>query len=187
MKKLQPLCGADSAVHFAIVRDYDNVWDAEIDSVHRRIHHQSENAIFEASQLYHTPCDMPYLHTGTQLEDLARYAALFMPHASIMTQERADLLEAYVAQGGTLVVGCRTGYKDECGRCVMMPMPGLLQRLTGTDVTDFTLASPAEDIPCAEWNGECFEMPVYNDVMLPLEGTQVLASLQAPTTPARLR
>ena len=32
-----------------------------------------------------------------------------------------------------------------------------------------------EDTPCAEWNGECFEMPVYNDVITPLEGTQVLA------------
>ena len=175
LKKLQPLCGANSVASFAIVRDYDNVWDAEIDSVHRMIHNQSENAIFEASQLYHTPCDMLYLHANTTLEDLTRYPALFMPHASIMTQERADLLEAYVKQGGKLIVGCRTGYKDEYGRCIMMPMPGLLQKLTGTDITDFTFTSPAEDTPCAEWDGEIFAMPVYNDVMLPLEGTQVLA------------
>lgn len=175
MKKLQPLCGADSAVNFAIVRDYDNVWDAEIDTLHRAIHNQSENAIFEASQLYHTPCDMLYLRATTTLENLARYPALFMPHASIMTEERAELLEAYVQQGGTLVVGCRTGYKDESGRCVMMPMPGLLQKLTGTDVADFTFTSPAEPTPRAEWNNESFEMPVYNDIITPLEGTQVLA------------
>ncbi len=175
MKKLQPLCGADTDVNFALVRDYDNVWDAEIDTLHRAIINQSENAIFEASQLYHTPCDMLYLRSSTTLEDLARYDALFMPHASIMTQQRANLLEAYIQQGGTLVVGCRTSYKNENGRCVMLPMPGLLQKLTGTDVADFTFTSPAEEIPCAEWNGETMEMPVYNDIITPLEGTKVLA------------
>lgn len=175
LKKLQPLCGAQMDAGFAIVRDYDNVWDAEIDTLHRAIHNQSENAIFEASQLYHTPCDMLYLRANTALQDLAPYKALFMPHASILTQDRARLLEEYVQQGGTLVVGCRTGYKDECGRCVMAPMPGLLQPLTATDVADFTFTSPAEPVPCAAWDGETFEMPVYNDVLTPLDGAKVLA------------
>lgn len=175
LKKLQPLCGAQMDAGFAIVRDYDNVWDAEIDTLHRAIHNQSENAIFEASQLYHTPCDMLYLRANTALQDLAPYKALFMPHASILTQDRVRLLEEYVQQGGTLVVGCRTGYKDECGRCVMAPMPGLLQPLTATDVADFTFTSPAEPVPCAAWDGETFEMPVYNDVLTPLDGAKVLA------------
>lgn len=175
LKKLQPLCGAQMDAGFAIVRDYDNVWDAEIDTLHRAIHNQSENAIFEASQLYHTPCDMLYLRANTALQDLAPYKALFMPHASILTQDRVRLLEEYVQQGGTLVVGCRTGYKDECGRCVMVPMPGLLQPLTATDVADFTFTSPAEPVPCAAWDGETFEMPVYNDVLTPLDGAKVLA------------
>ncbi len=175
LKKLQPLCGAQMDAGFAIVRDYDNVWDAEIDTLHRAIHNQSENAIFEASQLYHTPCDMLYLRANTTLQDLAPYKALFMPHASILTQDRVRLLEEYVQQGGTLVVGCRTGYKDECGRCVMDPMPGLLQPLTATDVADFTFTSPAEPVPCAAWDGETFEMPVYNDVLTPLDGAKVLA------------
>ena len=175
LKKLQPLCGAQMDAGFAIVRDYDNVWDAEIDTLHRAIHNQSENAIFEASQLYHTPCDMLYLRANTALQDLAPYKALFMPHASILTQDRVRLLEEYVQQGGTLVVGCRTGYKDECGRCVMAPMPGLLQPLTATDVADFTFTSPAEPVPCAAWDSETFEMPVYNDVLTPLDGAKVLA------------
>ncbi len=175
MRKLHPLCGADSDVNFALVRDYDNVWDAEIDTLHHAIHTQSENAIFAASQLHHTPCDMLYLRDCTTPDDLKHYPALFMPHASILTQERADLLEAYVREGGTLVVGCRTGYKDESGRCVMTPMPGLLQKLTATDVADFTFTSPAEETPTAEWNGETFEMPVYNDILTPMEGAKVLA------------
>ena len=175
IRKLQPLCGADTDAGFAVVRDYDNVWDAEIDLWHRRITAQSEDAIFETSQLTHTPFDYLYLQDDTTTEDLLRYKALFMPHASIMTEARAKLLESYVRRGGTLVVGCRSGYKDENGRCPMRPQPGLLQPLTATDVRDFTFATPAEETPHADWGGSRISTPVFNDVLTPLDGAKVLA------------
>ncbi|MBR5303133.1 MAG: beta-galactosidase [Clostridia bacterium] len=175
MKKLSPVCGADYAAQIALVRDYDNIFDSELDRWHRSVTRQSEDAVFEVSQLYHTPMDMLYLQPYTTLEDLKKYKALIMPHASIMTGERAGLLEQYVRQGGTLVIGCRSGYKDEHGRCVMTPQPGLLQPLTATDVTEYTFASPAEEEPYAIWHGERMPMPVFNDVLTPLAGTDVLA------------
>ena len=175
MKRLEPVCGADYIADAALVRDYDNIFDSELDNWHRRVTRQSEDAIFEASQLYHTPLDMLYLEPYTALSDLKKYKALIMPHASIMTEERANLLEAYVRQGGVLVIGCRSGYKDASGRCPMAPQPGLLQRLTATDVMEYTFASPAEEEPYAVWNGRRMPMPVFNDVLTPLEGAQVLA------------
>jgi len=175
MKKLAPVCGADFAAEIALVRDYDNVFDSELDNWHRRVTRQSEDAIFEASQLHHTPIDMLYLQPYTALEDLKKYKALMMPHASIMTRERAELLEEYVRQGGVLIIGCRSGYKDEYGRCVMTPQPGLLQKLTATDVKDYTFASPAEEQPYALWYKDRIPMPVFNDVLTPLEGAKVLA------------
>ena len=48
----------------------------------------------------------------------------------------------------------------------MLPQPGMLQELTGTDVRDFTFVSPAEE------NDP--EHPVFNDILTPLEGTAVL-------------
>ena len=175
MKKLSPVCGADYVAQAALVRDYDNIFDSDLDNWHRRVTRQSEDAIFEASQLYHTPMDMLYLQPYTTLEELKKYKALFMPHASIMTKERAGLLEEYVRQGGVLVIGCRSGYKDEYGRCPMAPQPGLLQKLTATDVQDFTFAHPAEEEPYAVWDGRRMPMPVFHDVLTPLEGADVLA------------
>ena len=175
MKRLEPVCGADYVADIALVRDYDNIFDSELDNWHRRVTRQSEDAIFEASQLYHTPMDMLYLEPYTALSDLKKYKALIMPHASIMTKEKADLLESYVRQGGVLVIGCRSGYKDASGRCPMAPQPGLMQKLTATDVTEYTLASPAEEEPYAIWNGRRMPMPVFNDVLIPMEGAQVLA------------
>ena len=171
---IDEVCGADFAAEVAIVRDYDNVFDAEIDMWHRRVASQSEDAIFETCQLTHTPCDFVYLdHADAQ--QLARYKALFMPHASIMTPGRAQLLEAYVRAGGVLIIGCRSAYKDESGRCVMTPQPGLLAPLTSTDIMDFSFASPAEDTPRAVMNGQEMEMPVFTDILTPLSGARVLA------------
>jgi len=175
MKKLAPVCGADYIADIALVRDYDNIYDSELDNWHRRVTRQSEDALFETSQLCHTPMDMLYLEPYTVPEDLKKYKALIMPHASIMTEKKAALLEEYVRQGGVLVIGCRSGYKDEFGRCPMAPQPGLLQKLTATDVTDYTFASPAEEEPYALWNGQRMPMPVFNDVLIPLEGADVLA------------
>ena len=175
MKKLAPVCGAEYVAEVALVRDYDNIFDGELDNWHRRVTRQSEDALFEACQLTHTPMDMLYLQSYTTLEDLKKYKALVMPHATIMTEEKAGLLEAYVREGGVLIVGCRSGYKDEHGRCVMTPQPGLLQRLTATDVREYTLASPAEQEPWADWNGKRMPMPVFNDVLTPLMGAKVLA------------
>ena len=93
-----------------------------------------------------------------------------------MDEEKVSLLTSYVNQGGTLIVGCRSGLKNTNGICEMLPQPGLLQKLTGTDVTDFTYVSPAEDDTYALWNGEKLETPVFNDILTPLPGTEVLAS-----------
>ena len=88
---------------------------------------------------------------------------------------RVKLLKEYVEQGGTLVIGCRSGYKDMNGKCVMLPQPGLLAELTGTDVRDFTFTSPAEDEVFAEFSDKKIPMPVFNDIITPLEGTKTLA------------
>ena len=46
----------------------------------------------------------------TNLKDLEKYELLVYPHATILTKERAEILTQYVANGGKLVMGCRTGY-----------------------------------------------------------------------------
>lgn len=147
-------------------RHYDNEWDQRLDVSHRRIGKYSEKEIFAASQKSHTPFDIVYLHDGTKEEELFRYPAAIYPHPVIMTEKRSALLKRYAEQGGTLIMGCRAGLKDISGKAYMLPQPGLLQELTGTDVRDFTFVSPAEKSDP--------ETPVWNDILTPLEGTSVL-------------
>ncbi|MBS7316602.1 MAG: beta-galactosidase [Clostridiaceae bacterium] len=176
LRTLDPVCGAENAAAFALVKDYENSWDTGIDSWHSRIASVSEYEIFAAAELNHTPFDMLYLRENTELADLRKYPVLVYPHPVMIDEQRANLLKEYVAQGGTLVIGCRAGYKDLTGKCVMLPQPGLLQELTGTDVRDFTFTSPNEEASYAVWNGETVETGVFNDILTPLEGTRVLAT-----------
>lgn len=177
LKTLDEVCGAEYTAAFGVLKDYDNCWDTNVDVWHRRVEQASDEEIFAAAQIYHTPYNVIYLQEDTALEDLAKYPLLIYPHPVIMTEKRAALLREYTEQGGTLIIGCRSGYKQENGKCVMLPQPGLLQELTGSDVTDFTFASPAEQPVCAMWDdGRIMDMPVFHDIMRPLKGARVLAS-----------
>lgn len=164
-KKLDVLCGSEYTAAFGVLKDYDNAWDTNVDVWHRRVAETSEEAVFEAAQLKHTTYNVIYLQDDSTVEDLMPYPVLFYLHPVIMTEERAALLEAYVEQGGILIIGCRSGYKQENGQCVMRPQPGLLQKLTGTDVRDFTFTSPAEKAVYADWDGQKLDMPLFNDIM----------------------
>ncbi len=175
LKTLDPVCGSDYKAAFAIVKDYDNEWDASVDVWHGRVSRASELGIFKASQLTHTPYDVVYLQENSELSDLTKYSVLFYAHPVMIEEERTALLKEYVKQGGILVIGCRSGYKDMNGRCVMLPQPGLLADLTGTDIRDFTFVSPNEEPVFAEFDGKRIPMPLFNDIITPLEGTEVLA------------
>ncbi len=179
LKSIDAVCGAKNVAAFALIKDYDNEWDTEVDVWHLRVAEKSEKEIFAASELYHTPYDIVYLQEDSELSDLANYPVVIYPHPVIMDESRARLLEKYVDQGGVLVIGCRSGYKDMNGRCVMMPQPGLLQKITGSDVRDFTFESPAEEAVWAKLRGDGaeakIEMPVFNDILEPLDGAEALA------------
>lgn len=175
LKRIDAVCGAENVAAFALIKDYDNEWDTEVDTWHRRVAEQSEKEIFIASELYHTPYDIVYLQEDSQVCDLSRYPAVIYPHPTIMDEKMARLLKEYVEQGGILVIGCRSGYKDRNGKCVMLPQPGLLQEITGSDVRDFTFVSPAEEAVWASGGGKKIEMPLFNDILEPLEGAEILA------------
>jgi len=170
-KKMAPIAGAAFKAEVAILKDYDNVWDAQLDVWHGRVDSASQKALFAAAQYSHTPVDFVYVEHAT-LEQLAKYKVLFYPHATIMTKERADLLKAYVEQGGQLVFGCRTGYKDITGQCVMVKLPGLVSGLTGTDIPEYSFIAPDAGKVTIDWNGTELDAAVFADQLEPLEGAK---------------
>lgn len=188
---MQELAGSRYAARVGIVRDYDNIWDSQLDRWHGRVEHFSQANLFTAMELLHVPFDFVYLEAHATLESLRQYEVLFYPHAVILSRERMALLEEYVAAGGKLVMGCRTGYKDMDGHCVAEYLPGLAARVTGTDVQEYSLVAPDEGRIMADWDGTRMEAAVFNDLLAPVgENARVLARYSSSYyagTPALIR
>jgi beta-galactosidase len=177
-RSIAALAGSRYKAAFGVLKDYDNVWDARIDSWHDRFDRFSESGIFQAAQLSNTPMDYVYITESLSLETLKQYPVLFYPHAVILKKERVELLESYVREGGKLVLGCRTGYKDDTGKCPMVKLPGLLQNLSGADVLEYTFVGPDDGKIMADWEGTALEAAVFNDILAPLGNAKVLGTYQ---------
>lgn len=152
----------------AVLKDYDNIWDAQLDIWHGDVDRLSQQSLFLAAQKSHTPMDYVYLREDTTAEDLKKYQVIFYPHPVIVNQQRAAILEEYVEAGGCLVLGCRSGYKDMTGKCVMDRLPGLLAKMSGTDIPEYTRVNPDDEPVYIDWDGIRLEAAVFNDQLEPL-------------------
>ncbi len=172
---ISPVAGGRYRAEVGVIRDYDNVFDCDVDAWHRTVEGESSDGIFCAAQHTHTPFDYVYINDKTTAEELSRYRVLFYPHAAILTVRTAKLLHRYVSCGGVLVLGCRTGYKDETGKCLMMPPSGYAGPLAGVDVRESTAVAGGDAVPDIVWGSERIPAGIYNDIITPLDGTEVIA------------
>jgi beta-galactosidase len=152
----------------ALLRDYDNEWDGEYDIWHGPFAWQSGKAWFKALNLRHIPNDTLYMRSGTTIDDLRRYKVLVYPHPAIMRDETAALLEQYTREGGIVIFGCRTGYKNEHGHCYMRPFPGAAAGLCGISVEEFTMVKGTRAATSMKWSGDSEALTgadSFNDVL----------------------
>jgi beta-galactosidase len=77
-------------------------------------------------------------------DDLSRLKLLYVPHWVMWKDDWTARLEAFAKNGGTVVIGARTGTRDENNHVLRDTAPGpSLSRLTGVRVEDFgRLAAP---------------------------------------------
>lgn len=165
LQNMQEIAGAKYEAKVGVIKDYDNIWDSELDNWHRRVEEQSQKALFNAAQLTHTPMDFVYLTDAMSVEELMQYKVLFYPHATIINKARTALLQAYVAKGGILIIGCRSGYKNMYGHCVMDKLPGLFTEVTGADVPEYSFIAPDAGRVTIDWNGRELEASVFADLL----------------------
>ncbi|GGG60579.1 beta-galactosidase [Paenibacillus radicis (ex Gao et al. 2016)] len=162
------IVGSRFQADVAIVRDYDNEWDGEYDVWHGPYSWKSGKEWFKALQKRHIPSDVVYLRSHTTAEELKRYRVLVYPHPAIMRDETAAMLEQYVWAGGTVIFGCRTGYKDERGHCYMRPLPGAAAALCGIRVEEFTKLNGNRKPALMQWKhdgGPVTAAEDFNDIL----------------------
>ncbi len=175
LKKLNQIAGSCYEAKVGILEDYDNIWDSEYDAWHGRVDKQSRRALFGALQKTHTPFDYVYMDGISDASSLLKYEVLFYPHPTITDEKTVSILKDYVSAGGKLVIGCRGGYKDRTGKCIMDKLPGLFAELTGTDIPEYSLIAPDAGKVYVKWGEDDFEASVFTDLLCPINGGKLLA------------
>jgi beta-galactosidase len=188
IQKIGEIVHSEYQANVAILRDYDNEWDGEQDLWHGRCRRASEDAWFCSLQKHHVPFDYYYLEEDTneasesekkrdrQREEWKKYTHLVYCHPAILTEERVRLLTSYVENGGTLILGCRTGYKKINGQHTTEPLPGEAAKLCGLEVLDYTPLSKydgASVMQCDCFSGKEYSAPILNEVLEATDGEVV--------------
>lgn len=91
--------------------------------------------------------------------DLTPYRLVVAPTLHVLHEAWAENLRRYVAQGGNLVVGARSGAKNASNRVVNMPLPGLLRELCGIEVAEYDALGRSTTSTIQFAPGVCDEQP----------------------------
>ncbi|WP_347835471.1 beta-galactosidase [Gracilibacillus sp. JCM 18860] len=162
----------------AILTDYPNEWDGEEDNWYGHFIKESKEAWFKAFQYHHIPVDFVNITQEMSLETLAKYRILvYPPHPAILTETTAHLLTRYVEQGGTIIFGARTGYKDLTGQTYMKAFPGYIKDLVGVTVEEYTLLNGWQENPDVNLLNKQFKTTGFNEVLQPeVENVEVMGT-----------
>lgn len=143
LKNLDTVAGKKYRAEVAVIKDYDNIFDAQADKWHETIDKVSQDALFNAMQKTHTPFDYVYFYGENELSaDLKSYKVVFYPHPIISCKERVDALHEFVKEGGILILGARSGLKNMAGKCTTEKLPGVFAPLSGVDVKEYSFIQP---------------------------------------------
>ena len=165
---IKEVASAKTTAKVAVLHNYDNEWDGERDVWYGEMAKYSEQAIFDAANKSHTPIDLLIIDDKTRLQTLNKYSLIIYPHPAILTEKIVEKLEEYVKQGGKLVFGARTGYKDKNGQCVRVSLPGLATNLTGINVNDYTIIGKNEKNDRLMSDNKYFTACNFIDILEPL-------------------
>jgi beta-galactosidase len=117
----------------AVLRDYDNdTNDKRINTYTRAGAGEGGRWLAELGRR-HVPADQVWPSSSWD-----GYRLLIAPHLKIVDKPLVAKLEAFVRAGGTLVLGAQSGSKDRNCHIVEKPLPGLLRKLAGVEVQDWT-------------------------------------------------
>ncbi|MBI3962146.1 MAG: beta-galactosidase [Deinococcus sp.] len=115
--------------------------------------------LFAALHRHNLPCDV----LGPD-DSLAGLALVILPMAQILEPAQAARLEAYVREGGSLVVTFRSGIRTSDGQMVDQPLPGVLAGLCGLEVEEYEALPAARSI---EWDGQCWQAEGWAELLRP--------------------
>lgn len=140
----------------AVLRDFDNETnERRINTYTKEGNHESSRWLAELGRR-HIPVDMVW--SG---RDWNAHPLLIAPHLKLVDASMVEKLTRHIHQGGTLILGAQSGSKDRNGHLVEKPLPGLLARLCGVEIEDWTTLAEGQTRTARLLNGGTLPLNVF--------------------------
>lgn len=121
------------AADVAMLFSYDSRWSIDLQR-----HHKDFDPIKAFTDFYRPlRVQAQGVHIVSPEADLARYRLVVAPDLMVLTEPEARALEAYVRGGGHLVLGPRSGMRDDANALWPQKQPGPLAGLLGAEVAQY--------------------------------------------------
>lgn len=121
------------AADVAMLYSYDSRW-----AIDMQRHHKDFEPIKAFTDFYRPiRVQSQGVHVISAEADLKRYRLVIAPNMMVMTTKEAAGLEAYVRGGGHLVLGPRSGMRDDANALYPVTQPGPLADLLGARVAQY--------------------------------------------------
>lgn len=144
LQRMHEIAGSRYHAEMGLLFDQRNWWALE-----QPCKPNAEHTYVQALESFHAPC----LYNNLPIDfvfpdsDLSRYRVLFAPALYLVKAGLAERLEAWVRDGGRLVLTFFSGIVDEQDRVWLGGYPGPFRRLLGLEVEEWAI--PAVDDPNA--------------------------------------
>lgn len=107
-------------------------------------------------------------------EPLDGYRVVIMPTAFVAEKGLAEKLEAFAADGGTVILTNRSGVKDTDNACIMAELPSVFSKLCGCVVEEYD-AVGRDTVPLVTRSGLATDVTGWCDILEP-RGAEVWAT-----------
>jgi beta-galactosidase len=142
------LAGTTPHASIALLYTYDSRWAIDFQP-HTRLYDQQQILLD-----FYTPLERLAEHSGQAIDivdpataPLARYKLLVAPSLNVISEPLAAKLLAYVQAGGDLILGPRSGMKDQYNALNPQRQPGPLAAALGARVSQFYALDPTTPPP----------------------------------------
>ncbi|WP_141502314.1 beta-galactosidase [Paenibacillus luteus] len=159
-----------------ILTDYDNDSNCKIDRHTGFEYWRSEENIYLALSCRHIGVNVLDLKALAEEGVLDGVNLIFIPNAQLLEPKEIEQLENFALEGGTVVFGPRSGYKNRNNHAHQLPFPGVLRQLAGISVEDITMVTDPANQRIQFTEGQAKNAPTLHEVLRPeRETVEVLA------------
>jgi beta-galactosidase len=118
----------------ALLFSYDADWALAIQPSHPHLKYGEQNLSWYAPFYF---ANIPVDIISPDTQDLSRYKVILAPTLYVLSPETAQRLTTFVANGGLLITGYRSGVKEPNNQVTRLTLPGRLAEVLGTHVSEY--------------------------------------------------